>query len=388
MIENSTSDVAAALRRLDAVAEHTNCVADRADEVVLAAEGDAADGVLAGEPITVKDWIDVAGFRCSGGEVDHVDRRPEVDATAVARLRAAGAVVIAKTAVQVDSARFGPVFHPIDPTRSPGGSSSGEGATVGGGVVRLGIGSDSGGSVRVPAAWCGVIGMKPSAGLVPVTGHFPPVGSRGDGRTVIGPLATSVDLAWRAVLTMAGPDGADAAVPPVALGDPRAVELSSLRVAIGVPAGGHVSRVMGSAVDWSRAVLVDAGVADAGDPPDWLARAKDVTERYWSRWLRSGAEVDLDLFEWDDFRRWGLDQTAAIDVIVTPTVSDVAPVHRDMTTEDYLYCLPPSLTGAPAISVPVVGGAVQVIARRWDDHVAIAVAMALEAANERRPARG
>ncbi len=379
------SDVAAALKRLDAVAVRTNCVADRADEAVLRAEGVVVDGVLGNEPITVKDWIDVAGFRCSGGEVTHADRRPVVDATAVARLRAAGAIVIAKTAVQVDSARFGPVFNPIDPTRSPGGSSSGEGATVGGGAVRLGIGSDSGGSVRVPAAWCGVIGMKPSAGLVPVTGHFPPVGSRGDGRTVIGPLAASIDLAWQAVLTMAGPDGADAGVPPVALGDPRSVDLSSLRVAIGVPAGGHVSAVMGRAIDWSHDVLVDAGVAAAGDPPDWLGRARDVTERYWSRWQRSGAEVDLDLFAWDDFRRWSLDQTAAIDVIVTPTVSDVAPVHRDMTTEDYLFCLPPSLTGAPAISVPVAGGAVQVIARRWDDHVAVAVAATLEAAGEEKP---
>ena len=369
-----------ALARLDDVAARTNCVADRDDEAALGAAASAPDGPLHGEPITVKDWVDVAGFRCSGGEVDQAERRPTDDAVAVARLRAAGAVVIAKTAVQVDSDRFGPVRHPHDPSRSPGGSSSGEGATVGGGVVRLGVGSDSGGSVRVPAAWCGVVGIKPSTGLIPSTGHFPRIGGRGDGRTVIGPLAVSVDLAWLAVRVMAGPDGADGAVAPVTVGDPDDIDVSALRVAVGSPGGAPVSDPVAAALERARHVVSEAGATDAGAPPDWLDEARRITEAYWSRRRRTGAQVDQDLDDWDVFRTHVLTATRTIDAIITPTVGEMAPPHRDMETGDYAFCLPASLTGAPAISVPVGDGAVQVIAHRWRDDVAVAVARVVEAA--------
>jgi Asp-tRNA(Asn)/Glu-tRNA(Gln) amidotransferase A subunit family amidase len=141
--------------------------------------GGEAPGVLHGLPITVKDWIDVAGFPCTGGSDAYQDRRPREDATVVRRLRRAGAVVLAKTKVW-DSGGAA-VRHPLRPGRSVGGSSSGEAALGGGGSV-LGIGSDSGGSVRLPAAWTGAIGFKPTAGLVPTTGHFPrDVGSINDG---------------------------------------------------------------------------------------------------------------------------------------------------------------------------------------------------------------
>jgi amidase len=369
-----------ALARLDDVAARTNCVADRDDTAVIALAAAAPAGPLHGEPITVKDWIDVDGFRCSGGEVEHAERRPTSDATAVARLRSAGAVVVAKTAVHVDSDRFGRVGNPHDPSRSPGGSSSGEGATVGSGVVRLGIGSDSGGSVRLPAAWCRVVGMKPSTGLVPSTGHFPRIGSRGDGRTVIGPLAASVDLAWLAVRVMAGPDGQDGGVAPVETGDPDLVDLPTLRAAVGSPGGAAVSPAVADALDRARAAVAGAGAKDAGDPPDWLDESRRITEAYWSRRRRSGAQVDQDLDDWDVFRTQVLAATSALDVIITPTVRDMAPPHRDMEVEDYAFCLPASLTGAPAISVPVGDAAVQVIAHRWRDEVAVAVGRIIEAA--------
>jgi Asp-tRNA(Asn)/Glu-tRNA(Gln) amidotransferase A subunit family amidase len=375
--------VRSALARLDDVAARTGCVADRDDGAVLVAAAAAPDGVLGGEPVTVKDWIDVTGFRCSGGSVDHADRRPADDATVVARLRAAGAVVVAKSAVQVDSERFGTVRNPHDPARSPGASSSGDGAAVGGGAVRLGIGSDSGGSVRVPAAWCRVVGMKPSAGLVPTTGHFPRLGERSDGRTVIGPLASSVDLAWLAVRVMAGPDGADGGVAPVALGDPDEVDVSTLRIAVGSPGGAEVDAAVTAALAQAGDALRDTGAPVGGSPPDWLGEARRVTEAYWDRVRRTGAQVEQDLFDWDRFRRRILLEADDVDVVVTPTVAEVAPLHRAMRTDDYLFCLPASLTGAPAITVPVGDGAVQVIARRWADHVAVAVARVLEAAERR-----
>ena len=167
-------------------------------------------GPLHGLPVTVKDWIDVEGFPCAGETTDR-DRRPDADATVVRRLRAAGAVVVAKTRV------WGRVAHPRDPARTVGGSSSGEAALVAAGASVLGIGSDSGGSIRLPAAWAGVCGLRPTAGRVPTTGHFPRVGPRSDGRTQIGPLAASVDGLELALSVMAGPDGRDAGVAPVPL---------------------------------------------------------------------------------------------------------------------------------------------------------------------------
>lgn len=370
--------VRSALLRLDEADARLNCVADRGDAAVLAAAAAAPHGPLHGEPITVKDWIDVAGFRCTGGELSQSERRPTEDASAVTRLRAAGAVVVAKTCVHVESERFGRVLNPHDRSRSPGGSSSGDAAAVGSGAVRLGIGSDSGGSVRVPAAWCHVVGMKPSAGMVPLTGHFPRLGERSDGRTVIGALASSTSMAWRAVTIMAGPDGADGGVAPVAVGDPGSVSVSSLSVAVGSPGGRDVCPAVASALDRVAASLQQIGASLVGPPPDWLDEGRRITEAYWARSARTGAQIEQDLFDWDRFRRRVMLDTEGIDVMITPTVADMAPLHREMRTEDYLFCLPASLTGAPAITVPVGRAAVQVVARRWHDHVAVAVALAIE----------
>ena len=134
--------------------EITNCVAAwndedamaRADMLDRAAERDGPVGPLHGLPITVKDWIDVAGLPCTGGYEECRDRMPEADATVVARMRVAGAIVLAKTTVQEDTALFGPVRNPRDPTRSPGFSSSGSAAAVAGGGCPLALGSDSGGA--------------------------------------------------------------------------------------------------------------------------------------------------------------------------------------------------------------------------------------------------
>jgi Asp-tRNA(Asn)/Glu-tRNA(Gln) amidotransferase A subunit family amidase len=124
--QSAREAVKTSLARLRALHEVTNCVAAWNDEEALARadvldrawERDGPVGPLHGLPITVKDWIDVAGLPCTGGYVECRDRMPEADATVVARMRAAGAIVLAKTTVFEDSAIFGPVRHPRDPTRS------------------------------------------------------------------------------------------------------------------------------------------------------------------------------------------------------------------------------------------------------------------------------
>ena len=214
-------------------------------------------GPLHGLPVTVKDWIDVEGFPCAG-ETDDRDRRPAHDATVVRRLRAAGAVVVAKTRP------WGGVAHPRDPARTVGGSSSGEAALVAAGASLLGLGSDSGGSIRLPAAWAGVCGLRPTFGRVPTTGHYPRVGPRSDGRTVIGPLAACVDDLELALTVIAGPDGRDMGAAPVPLRPSAGVFAAPTRPSGDLRAAARLGRPShGAAGHLAAGSDADAGVAGA-----------------------------------------------------------------------------------------------------------------------------
>jgi amidase len=387
--------VVAALERLDAAA-HLGAVVARDDAAALrsadaldAASGDVAP--WAGRTITVKDWIDVAGMPCEGESPSRTGRIPSRDASAVARLRAAGAIVIAKTQPGAIHPLHGACLNPHDPRRTPGGSSSGEAALIGRGASGVGLGSDSGGSIRLPAAWCGVVGIKPSFGLVPTTGHFPRVGERSDGRTVIGPLASTVADAAAALRIVAGPDGFDAGCVPVPLGDERTVRLAGLRVAIVTGDGAWApSPPIRATVDRAVGHLCAAGAIVVDDAlPSHLDESLDITMRYWRRAAHdpdvTGGEVDLQLRDWDRFATRMIRACERFDVVVGPVAREVAPLARALTADDYIFTMPWNLTGWPAISLPAGAEpgtglplAVQISAPRWHDHVAIAVAAHLE----------
>ncbi len=381
------------LERLHEVHHRTNCVAAWNDTAALAEASILDDqlrrsgpvGPLHGVPITVKDWIDVAGLPCSGGWIESRDRMPTSDATVVARLRAAGALIMAKTTVQVDSPLFGPVFHPLDPSRSPGGSSSGESAAVAGGGSPIGIASDSGGSIRLPAAWCGAAGFKPTFGRVPTTGHFPRVGERGDGRTQIGPIGRSVADLVTVLSVIAGPDGHDAGVPPVDLAHPDDVDLRELRIGWNVGEDSWIpSDAIGTAVTEAVATLVDRGAIAVGEQPQHIGQAFEITGRYWQRRSLDGAEADRQLSDWDRYRTRALGMWRDVDVLISPAAMTVAPPHREMDWADYVFTVPVSLTGSPAVVIPVGESdglplSVQIAAAPWADHIALRVAAALEA---------
>ena len=169
----------------------------RAAETVVM-RGDAV-GALHGVPVTIKDTIETAGMRSTSGSVVRVDYVPAVDAPAVARLKAAGAIILGKTNAAemamdytADNPVFGRTNHPLDPKLTPGGSSGGEAVAIAMGMAPGGIGSDLAGSVRIPAHFCGIAGLKPTTGRVPGEGQFPPsTGPYGLG-AVIGPMARTV----------------------------------------------------------------------------------------------------------------------------------------------------------------------------------------------------
>ncbi|MDB5433620.1 MAG: amidase [Caulobacter sp.] len=237
----------AAIARIKAVDGAINAVVvrdfDRAIDAAKAADRALARGergALLGVPMTVKESNAVAGLASTWGFEGFKGFVAERDATAVARLKAAGAVILGKTNVppflsdfQSNNAVYGRTNNPYDLTRSPGGSSGGAAAALAAGMVPLEFGSDIGGSIRVPAAFCGVFGHKPSHGLIPSRGHSPP-GTDGKGidLAVVGPLArTAADLALALDVT-AGPADEEAVGYRAELPSPRHGRLDAFRVLV------------------------------------------------------------------------------------------------------------------------------------------------------------
>jgi Asp-tRNA(Asn)/Glu-tRNA(Gln) amidotransferase A subunit family amidase len=156
-------------------------------------------GALHGVPVTIKDTIETAGLRTTSGSVIRKDYVPDVDAPAVARLKAAGAIVLGKSNAaemamdyNADNPVFGRTNHPQDRNLTPGGSSGGEAVAIATGMSPGGIGSDLAGSVRIPAHFCGIAGLKPTTGRVPGEGQFPPSTGPYSLGAVIGPMARHV----------------------------------------------------------------------------------------------------------------------------------------------------------------------------------------------------
>jgi amidase len=212
--------------------------ADAADAAI--ARGDQL-GPLHGVPITIKDAIETAGMRTTSGAKMLAEYVPAQDAVAVARLRAAGAIVFGKTNLpefagdaQTFNALFGTTNNPWDPERTPGGSSGGAAAAVATGLTGMELGSDLGGSLRIPAQFCGVYTIKPTWGIVPMTGHIPPPpdAQRDVDVGVIGPLTRSAADLDLALQIIAGPDAAAGVAWRLELPPPRSDSLSGYRIAV------------------------------------------------------------------------------------------------------------------------------------------------------------
>jgi amidase len=403
---SSEEVVQAHLQQIERVNPRLNAVVQLVAEEALD-EARAADaalmrgqwiGALHGVPFTVKDWIDAAGLPCTGGDPRFRDRRPGEDATVVARMRQAGAILLGKTNVMVENPVYGRTNNPYNLTYSPCGSSSGEAAIIAAGGSPLGLGSDSGGSIRQPAHACGIAGLKPTMGRIPLTGHFPFISAMNDPRTTIGPMARYVEDLALVLPILSGIDWKDASVIPMPVTDWRAVDVRSLRVAF-YTHHAEAEPTRETAETCHQAARILGGMCASVEEvlPPRIEEAYFITRQYWQRpesasaeeWVPDGEfrlnseEVEQHLFTWNRFRRALIGFMAHYDVILTPATERPATPHGTDAGR-IPYTLPYSLTGWPCVVVR--GGTspeglpigVQVVAQPWREDVALAVAQKLE----------
>ena len=425
------------IRELDPAVNSFSCLladealaaARRVDEVI--ARGDDP-GLLAGVPVSIKDFLWVAGAPATFGSRAYRDFRPDHDAVLVERLRDAGAVIVGKTtnpelcfAGATASELTGTTRNPWHHERTPGGSSGGAGASLALGLTPLAIGSDGGGSIRIPASFCGVAGHKPTFGLVPATPGFrswPTLSAKGPMASSVRDLALCLDV-------IAGHDARDPTTqprPPVACREAtRDPDVGDLRIAFSADLGfaalePGVRQCFDAAIDafaragwrleeaypetgeptvlWNRIALAE-GFASQGH---LLAGHADDLEPRTAAILRYGdvpaAEYLAAMAERDEFvGRW-LAFFDRFDVLLTPATQLVAfdagltsPAfvgdHAvDPDVDDWAgVSLPANLTGMPAASIPCglndVGLPVglQLMGRRFEDAVVLRTAATAEA---------
>jgi amidase len=408
--------------------ERARAGAAEADEATASG---ALTGPLHGLPFAFKDTHAVAGWRTTYGSTLFADNVPDRDELLVERVRSAGAVPIGKTNVPEFAAGshtynsvFGTTLNPIDPTRSAGGSSGGAACALAAGMVPLADGSDMGGSLRNPASFCGVVGLRPSLGRVPEW----PLYNQWEATSVGGPMARNVGDLALLLSVLAGPDPRV----PQALGEPGSTfapplagSLLGLRVALSVDLGGalDVDSEVSSVVDASATDFARAGARVFSAHPD-LAAADDTfrTLRAWHFQAKFGRLLaeHPDAFKPSladniragesltgaDVARAYTQRTAlsevmrtfftSYDVLVLP-VSQVPPFPADQEfpsaingrpMETYLDWMRSAyfitVTGCPAISVPAGTTAdglpigIQIVAPHGADRRLLEVAAAFE----------
>ena len=389
-------------------------------------------GPLHGIPLTIKSCIDVAGWPCPAGSLLRKEYAPKTDAPLVSRLKAAGAILLGNTntpeflmAYESNNLLNGKTSNPWNLEYSAGGSSGGESAAIASGCSAGGVGSDGGGSIRVPAHFCGICGLKPTPGRIPATGHFPSGAGAFGWIGVVGPMARTVADVRALFEVMAGPDAGDAHSSPVS---PRAYdekELLATRIGILQSASlGNATPETRAAVDRAATLLSDRGFRVEPFELHGLDRALELWwfffgpviahllnlnlaghESQLSPMLReylsiatSPTPLSLDEFlqacaDRDLLREKILRQMDDVPILLSPVSSAPAFHHGEgnyapgtgyLDTMRYVQWL--NLTGFPGASVPIALSherlpiGVQIIGRPFEEELVLAVSEALEQA--------
>ena len=403
------------------------------------AESSVSRGPLHGVPVTIKDSFDVEGKPTLCGSRFRLGHRAARDATAVARLREAGAILLGKTncpefltSYETDNHLTGRTNNPWDLERTPGGSSGGEAAAIASFCSAGGLGSDGGGSIRVPAHFCGLAGLKPTPGRVPATGHFPDIVNPCGLLGVAGPMARTARDLRLLFGVIAGYDFEDPFSAPVSLRPP---DLSALRVGLmeqfcKVP----VEPAMRRAVHKAARVIADLGFAVEPFEPRGIDRAPNLWwfffgelpapltrqmiagrehEAHWTalEFLEqtagkpepSSLQVLENLAARDKMRAGLLRQMRDHPVLLTPACGVAAFRHRERRWETdakpiglfeaMMPLTPVNLLGLPALVIPfdVTGeglpAGVQLIGRPYEEERLLELAVRMEEARGPLPKR-
>jgi Asp-tRNA(Asn)/Glu-tRNA(Gln) amidotransferase A subunit family amidase len=391
-------------------------------------------GPLHGVPISIKSSVDVAGYRCEAGTRLRGGFVATDDAPLVARLKRAGAIVLGVTntpemlmAWETDNLVHGRTNSPWDLERTPGGSSGGEAAAIAAGMSAGGVGSDGGGSIRVPAHFCGICGLKPTPGRIPATGHFPPSGGPFALIGVVGPMARTVADVKALFEVMQGEDDGDTCAAPVPLRWSSDDQVKKLRVGYFEDDGRTpVTPETRVAVRAAAEALRGAGFQVEAFRPEGLEEARQL---WWKFFVTMGGMLIRPMFlerehdlspllkqflEWagvgplsgeaflgawirrDTLRAEFLKQMRRYPILLCPAAAIPAFRHGDRSwtiegkTVNYLdawsYTEWFNLLGNPGVVVPVGQSSeglpigVQIVGRPWEEEQVLGVATALEQA--------
>ena len=376
-------------------------------------------GALHGMPVAIKDLIDVAGIPTTCGSRQHLDRCARSDATVVSRLRAQGAIIIGKTNTHEfaygstgDNSYFGAVLNPYDKEKMAGGSSSGSAAAVAEGLCEAAIGTDTSASIRVPAALCGVVGMKPTYGLLPTTGIF----ELSKSLDHVGPITR--DVRTNSLLLEAMADR------PGAFSKQIGASIQGLKIGrIGRFYGMHIAGYVRDALDNAFEILQTAGahvididipeIEDVYQAQQFILKAEAyATHRenieaggFYSDEVLTRLDAGKGILAKDYLRSIGYRHRAVkafdqalldVDCVLTPTCGVTAPPLYERKTFvegqelDTFFLLtrltaPTNLSGHPSLSVPFgeshglpIG--LQIIGPRWQEETVYQLGHYLEAA--------
>jgi Asp-tRNA(Asn)/Glu-tRNA(Gln) amidotransferase A subunit family amidase len=363
-------------------------------------------GLLHGIPLTVKDCFDIAGLptRCGSPAVPAIPAR--ADAPAVARLRAAGAIILGRTNTsellrdyESSNPITGRTNNPWDLARTPGGSSGGEAAAIAASCSAGGIGSDGGGSIRIPAHFCGITGLKPTPGRLPGTGHYPPLEFPTGLVTTVGPMARTIKDLRILFSVLAGYHAEDPFSVPVPLREPR---LGPLRIGVweqfyDVPVHDEIADALSSA---AAMLSAQSFTLDSFEPAG-LERAPNVWAFLFGQLSanpgeHSGDRILAILAERTSLRARFLAQLGDFDALLMPVCAVPAFPHGQKRFSvngreigHFQMAIPAVLAnvfGCPAVTLPIARSSerlplgIQLIGRPFEDELLLEIALRLEEA--------